>query len=48
MILRETKLAGAFIMELEKFEDDRGVFARFPSNDQICPPHLDLLRGSVR
>ncbi len=28
MIFRETKLAGAFIIELEKLEDERGFFAR--------------------
>lgn len=28
MIFRETELAGAFIIELEKSEDDRGFFAR--------------------
>ena len=28
MIFRETKLKGAFIIELEKREDDRGFFAR--------------------
>jgi len=27
MIFRETKLKGAFIIELEKFEDERGFFA---------------------
>jgi dTDP-4-dehydrorhamnose 3,5-epimerase len=27
MIFRETKLKGAFIVELEKFEDERGFFA---------------------
>jgi dTDP-4-dehydrorhamnose 3,5-epimerase len=28
MIFQETKLAGAFVIELEKFEDERGFFAR--------------------
>ena len=28
MIFRETKLAGAFVIELERREDDRGYFAR--------------------
>lgn len=27
MSFRETKLQGAFVMELEKFEDERGFFA---------------------
>ena len=28
MIFRETELAGAFVIELERLEDDRGFFAR--------------------
>lgn len=28
MIVTETKLAGAFVLEAERFEDDRGFFAR--------------------
>src|SRR5438477_12401245 len=28
MVFKETKLAGAFVIELQKFEDERGFFAR--------------------
>ena len=28
MNFKETKLAGAFVVELERFEDERGYFAR--------------------
>ena len=28
MLFRETKLPGAFVIELQKYEDERGFFAR--------------------
>ena len=35
MIVRATKLAGAFIVEPELFEDDRGFFARLWSEEEL-------------
>ncbi|MGE0759209.1 MAG: dTDP-4-dehydrorhamnose 3,5-epimerase [Pirellulaceae bacterium] len=59
MIIRETKLAGAFTAELEKREDDRGFFARawcsreFDAHGLV--PHvvqvnlsLSRMRGTLR
>ncbi len=41
MIFRETKLGGAFIVELEKFEDDRGFFARSWSEREFAGRGLE-------
>jgi dTDP-4-dehydrorhamnose 3,5-epimerase len=41
MIFTETKLAGAFIMELEKFEDDRGFFAHGWSPRELAEHGLE-------
>lgn len=41
MIFRETKLGGAFIMELEKFEDDRGFFAQSWSSKELAEHGLE-------
>jgi dTDP-4-dehydrorhamnose 3,5-epimerase len=41
MIFRETKLPGAFIMELEKFEDDRGFFAHGWSPRELARQGLE-------
>ena len=41
MIFRETNLAGAFLVELEKFEDDRGFFARSWSEQEFAERGLD-------
>jgi len=41
MIFRETRLSGAFIIELEKFEDDRGFFARTWSEREFEARGLD-------
>lgn len=59
MIFQETKLAGAFVIELEKFEDDRGFFARSWSEREFAErglePHLaecnvsfNAKRGTLR
>lgn len=41
MIFRETKLKGAFIMELETFEDDRGFFAQSWSPRELAEHGLE-------
>ena len=41
MIFRETKLPGACIMELEKFEDDRGFFAHGWSPKELARQRLE-------
>lgn len=41
MIFRETPLAGAFVLEPERFEDDRGFFARTYDRDQFEARGLD-------
>jgi dTDP-4-dehydrorhamnose 3,5-epimerase len=41
MIFKETKLAGAFLIELEKFEDDRGFFARSWSASEFAERGLE-------
>lgn len=41
MIFKETKLAGAFILELEKFEDDRGFFAHSWSPRELAQHGLE-------
>jgi len=41
MIFRETKLRGSFILELEKFEDDRGFFAHSWSEMEFAERGLD-------
>lgn len=41
MIFRETPLAGAFVLEPERFEDDRGFFARTYDRDQFEAHGLD-------
>jgi len=43
MIFKETKLRGAFIMELEKFEDDRGFFAHSWSPKDLIERGLEAL-----
>jgi dTDP-4-dehydrorhamnose 3,5-epimerase len=41
MIAKPTKLAGAFIIELEKFEDERGFFARAWSEKELAALGLE-------
>jgi dTDP-4-dehydrorhamnose 3,5-epimerase len=41
MIFRETKLRGAFVMELEKFEDERGFFAHGWSPRELAAHGLE-------
>lgn len=41
MIFKETPLAGAFVLEPERFEDDRGFFARTYDRDQLEAHGLD-------
>lgn len=41
MIFKETKLQGAFIVELEKFEDERGFFAHSWSERKFAEHGLD-------
>lgn len=41
MIFQETKLAGAFVIELEKFEDERGFFARSWSEREFAERDLE-------
>ena len=36
MILRETPLAGAFVVEVEPFQDERGLFARTYDRDEFA------------
>lgn len=43
MIFTETKLSGAFIIELEKFEDDRGFFALSWSQKAFSERGLDSM-----
>jgi dTDP-4-dehydrorhamnose 3,5-epimerase len=42
MIIRSTKLDGAFIMELEKFEDERGFFAHSWSPKELAEQGLEV------
>ncbi len=59
MIFRETKLAGAFIVEPERLVDERGFFARTWSVDEFagrgldarlvqCNTSFNLRRGTLR
>jgi dTDP-4-dehydrorhamnose 3,5-epimerase len=59
MIFRETKLSGAFLIEPEKFEDDRGFFARSWSEKEFaqfglishlaeCSISFNRKRGTIR
>jgi len=41
MIFNETKLAGAYLIELEKFEDERGFFARSWSATEFAARGLE-------
>lgn len=41
MIFKETPLAGAFVLEIERFEDERGFFARTWSVDELQAQGLD-------
>jgi dTDP-4-dehydrorhamnose 3,5-epimerase len=41
MTFREAKLSGAFIIELEKFEDERGFFAHSWSEKEFAARRLD-------
>jgi dTDP-4-dehydrorhamnose 3,5-epimerase len=41
MIFSETKLAGAFLIELEKFEEERGFFARSWSEREFAERGLE-------
>ena len=41
MIFKETPLAGAYVLEPERFEDDRGYFARTWDRDQFAARGLD-------
>jgi dTDP-4-dehydrorhamnose 3,5-epimerase len=41
MTFRETKLSGAFIIELKKFEDERGFFAHSWSEKEFAARGLD-------
>jgi dTDP-4-dehydrorhamnose 3,5-epimerase len=41
MIFRETKLQGAFVIELEKFEDERGFFSLSWSEKEFAKYGLD-------
>ena len=42
MIFTETKLKGAYIIELEKLEDERGFFARSYDNEVFEKAGLEL------
>jgi dTDP-4-dehydrorhamnose 3,5-epimerase len=59
MVFKETKLAGAFIIELERFEDERGFFAHSWSARQFaerglvsrlveCSISFNRKRGTIR
>jgi dTDP-4-dehydrorhamnose 3,5-epimerase len=41
MIFRETPLAGAFVLEAERIEDERGFFARSFSREEFAAHGLD-------
>jgi dTDP-4-dehydrorhamnose 3,5-epimerase len=41
MIFRQTSLADAYVIELERLEDDRGWFARAWDNEQFAEQGLD-------
>lgn len=41
MVLRQTKLLGAFIIEAEKFDDERGFFARSWSQNEFAKRGLE-------
>jgi dTDP-4-dehydrorhamnose 3,5-epimerase len=49
MIFTETELAGAFVIDLERREDDRGYFARMFSQDEFRDHGLDpvIAQGNV-
>ena len=42
MIFTETKIPGAFVIELERRHDERGFFARQWCADEFTRPALDL------
>jgi dTDP-4-dehydrorhamnose 3,5-epimerase len=59
MIFRETKLAGAFIIEPDRFEDERGFFARTWSRREFsarglesdvveCNSSFNIRKGTLR
>ena len=59
MIFKETPLAGAFVLEPERFEDDRGFFARTYDRDELeargldpevvqCSVSFNYRRGTLR
>jgi dTDP-4-dehydrorhamnose 3,5-epimerase len=43
MIFKETKLKGSFVIDLERIEDGRGIFARSWCQKQFAEHGLDLL-----
>ena len=49
MIFTQTKLKGAYIIDIEKLEDDRGFFARTWCEDQFAAHDIDMRisQGSV-
>jgi dTDP-4-dehydrorhamnose 3,5-epimerase len=49
MIIRETKLKGAFIIEPERFEDERGFFARMWSEGELAALGSDarFIEGNI-
>jgi dTDP-4-dehydrorhamnose 3,5-epimerase len=49
MIFKETKLKGAYIIEIEKKEDERGFFARIWDKDELKSHGLNdnLLQSSI-
>ncbi len=59
MVFRETKLAGAYVIEMEKLEDSRGFFARswckkefaehgLAANTVQCNVSFNLKKGTLR
>lgn len=59
MILSETPLAGAFLLDIERFEDERGFFARTFCGDELrahglesnvaqCSVSFNHARGTLR
>jgi dTDP-4-dehydrorhamnose 3,5-epimerase len=47
MIFSETKLAGAFVITLEQFEDERGFFARSWSDREFDEQGLQPLQSEI-
>ena len=45
MIFRKTKLQGAFVIELERFEDERGFFAHGWSPGELAAQGLEAPRA---